>query len=223
LIPVKSSVPAGKLCVTLHTFHFAQTSTAAATAAALLHPAGLTRLTYLSAGFNRYADLTTYLPPSLVNLCLGATPLPTDPPASFFEDGEMDSFLPPVAHDTGRPLTLNLSHLTAVTCLDFLWEDEEDEWEPLYLGYQLPPNVLDLSLAVHHGAAVGALWPLTQLTYLQLGHRNLSADHLQSLSVLTNLKVGVTHWRGCDVHGFLCYSTFFWQFGTRPAVLTTAA
>lgn len=158
----------------------------------LLHPAGLTKLTYLSAGFNRHADLTTYLPPSLVELYLGSAPLSSDPPAIDEQAEDMAGILPPKSRASGQPLSLGLGHLTAVTYLDFLWEDQEDEWEPLYLGDQLPPNLRNLSVAVRHGAAVGVLWPLTQLTYLQLAHRNLSAAHLQSLSVLKSLKV-----RGC--------------------------
>jgi hypothetical protein len=155
----------------------------------LLRPAGLTKLTYLSAGFNRYADLTTYLPPSLIQLYLGSTPVSSDPPATHEEDEDLANLLPPTSRATGRPLTLGLGHLTAVTFLDFLWEDEEHDWEPLYLGDQLPPNVQNLYAAVRHGAAVGVLWPLTQLTSLFLAQANLSAAHLQSLCVLKNLKV----------------------------------
>ena len=130
----------------------------------LLDPAGLTNLTYLSAGFNRYADLTTYLPPSLVELWLGAARLSSDPLAAYEEDADMADILPPRSTATGQPLTLSLSHLTAVTYLDFFWEDEEDDWEPLYLGDQLPPNLRHLCVAVRHGAAVGVLWPLNAAT-----------------------------------------------------------
>lgn len=102
-------------------------------------PAGLTKLSYLSAGFNRRAELSKYLPASLVCLELGSVALISDPDSDD-EDSEDDGDWEPRlnlarnAKGTGIPFSLHLSHLTAVTRLDFLWEFDLDGWEALRLG-----------------------------------------------------------------------------------------
>jgi hypothetical protein len=155
--------------------------------------AALAKLTFLSAGFNRRADVGKYLPASLLELQIGSAPHSGIDPGS---DDEVDhywdegSYLPPVARGgSGQPFVYSLGHLTAVTSLDYLWEDQDD-WEALYLGDVLPPNTVDLWAAVEHGAALAVLHPLTELTWLGLRHGHMQASQLQSLTVLRKLEVG---------------------------------
>lgn len=156
--------------------------------------AGLTKLTKLSAGFNRRAELSKYLPASLVQLYIGSAPVAVDaaskPLVNNDDDPDVDRYLPPCAASTGKPFTLNLSHLTAVTYLDFLWEGAEEEWTALYLGDELPPNTRMLYAGVEHGAALAVLCPLQKLTYLDLHFSGVTAAHLQVLTCLSNLEVG---------------------------------
>lgn len=158
--------------------------------------AGLTKLTKLSAGFNRRAELHQYLPASLVQLYIGSVPAAVDAaskPVDNDNDPDADRYLPPCSASTGKPFSLNLAHLTAVTYLDFLWEGGEDEWTALYLGDELPPNTRILYAGVEHGGALEVLCPLQKLEYLDLHFSGVTAAHLQALTCLANLEVGLLH------------------------------
>jgi len=148
--------------------------------------AGLTKLTNLAAGFNRCAELHTYLPASLVRLCIGSVPLKCDAASQPADSDDPDAkrYLPPCAAGTGQPFNLKLSHLTAVTELDFLWEDESADWTALYLGDELPPNVRSLYAGVEHGAALAVLCPLQKLRFLELHSSGVKAEHLKALMCL---------------------------------------
>lgn len=160
--------------------------------------AGLSKLTELSAGFNRHAELGKYLPASLVKLYIGSCPLVVDAASKEVDSDDPDAkrYLPPCAVGTGQPFTLNLSHLTAVTLLDFLWEDESVDWTALYLGDELPPNTRKLYVGVEHGAALAVLCPLQKLTYIDLHCSGVTAAHLQALTCLSKLTVGAAGAQG---------------------------
>lgn len=154
-------------------------------------PSGLTNLTLLSGGFNRRADVGKYMPVSLVELQIGSAPHEEADAESDHEDEGFGRYLPPRARGSNKPFSYALAHLTAVTSLDFLWEGDEEEWEALYLGDELPPNTRVMWAAIEHGAATPVLHPLTELTFLDLRHDYMQASQLQSLSVLRKLEVSL--------------------------------